>query len=261
MPFDLVQFSQYLANKLQQQSISLMEEKNNNWLESLIFPLIVVAVMWLIALIELMFGVNWYWLGVLPRTLEGLKGIIFAPLIHSGFSHLISNSIPFLVAGTLIMQYYKSVAFRGFALMYFITGILVWAFARNGIDHATYHIGASGVVYAMVSFIFFSGLVVRNRLTIVLALVMIFLYSGMIQGIVPNQAGISWESHLIGGIVGAVVAFGLRDDIKTAHKNLNWDMNSPPTHEEPKTHFLQQDIFDKTKQERWAEELQSNQNQ
>ena len=95
-----------------------MEEKSNNFLESLIFPLIFVAVIWLIAIVELLFELDLYWLGVLPRSLAGVKGIFTSPLIHSGFSHLISNSVPFLVSGTIIMYFYKNVAFKSFGWMY-----------------------------------------------------------------------------------------------------------------------------------------------
>ncbi len=228
---------------------------SNSFLESLIFPLIFVAVMWLIAIVERLFELEFFFYGVLPRTVEGLKGILFSPLIHGGFGHLISNSIPFLVAGSLIMYFYKSVAFRAFGWMYVLTGVLVWAFARNDMESGriVYHIGASGVVYAMVAFIFFSGVFVRNRLSIVLSLVMIFLYSGMIQGILPNQDGISWESHLLGGLVGAAIALLMRKDIKAGHREENWE-NEPTIHEEPKEYFLPRDIFEKTKWEREAGE-------
>lgn len=231
-----------------------MEERSSNsFLESLIFPLIFVAVMWLIAIVERLFGLEWYWMGVLPRTFEGLKGIFLMPLIHGGFGHLISNSVPFLVAGSLMMYFYKNVAFQAFAWMYVLTGAMVWGFARNFEDGSIiYHIGASGVVYAMVAFIFFSGVFVRNRVSIVLSLVMIFMYSGMIQGILPNQEGISWEGHLFGGMVGTGVAFLLRKPIKEGHLAENWE--NEPTADDPKEYFLPRDIFEKTKIERLEEE-------
>ncbi len=227
-----------------------MEEKSNNFLESLIFPLIFVAVIWLIAIVELLFELDLYWLGVLPRSFTGLKGIFTSPLIHGGFSHLISNSVPFLVSGTIIMYFYKNVAFKSFSWMYVITGAMVWIFARNeNIGNDVYHIGASGVVYAMVAFIFFSGMFVRNRLSIVLSLIMILLYSGMIQGILPNQEGISWESHLMGGLVGMIVAMFFRTEIKAGHVKEDWDGEKELV-QDVKEHFLPRDIFDKTKFER-----------
>ena len=209
-----------------------------------------VAVMWLVTIIEQLFELNFGSLGVNPRSLDGLKGIITSPLIHSGFKHLISNSVPFMVSGTIMMYFFKNVSFKAFGWMYFITGLGVWIFARGGVNGGPlYHIGASGVVYAMVAFVFFCGVFVRNRLSIVLALVMILLYSGMIQGILPNKEGISWESHLIGGIVGVGVALFFRKAIKEGHRTENWD-DAPPTPEEPKEHFLPRDVFDKTKTER-----------
>ncbi|MGB0984814.1 MAG: rhomboid family intramembrane serine protease [Saprospiraceae bacterium] len=210
--------------------------------------------MWLFAIIDHLFGIDSFWWGTYPRSIQGLKGILLSPLLHSGFSHLLSNSVPFMVSGTFIVYFFKNVSFKAFGWMYLLTGVLVWMFARNITDsgHPVYHIGASGVVYAMVAFILFSGFFVRNRLSIVLSLVMVLLYSGMIQGILPNQEGISWESHLIGAVVGALVASFYKKEIKLGHRAENWD-DAPPTPEEPKSFFLDRSTFEKTKYERHNE--------
>lgn len=234
-----------------------MEERSGSLFESLIFPLIFVALMWLFAIIEHLFGMDMFWWGTYPRSIQGIKGIFLSPLLHSGFKHLLSNSVPFMVSGTFIVYFFRNVAFKVYGWMYFLTGVLVWMFARNMTDsgHPVYHIGASGVVYAMVAFILFSGFFVRNRLSIVLSLVMVLLYSGMIQGILPNQEGISWESHLLGAVIGALVASFYKKEIKSGHRAENWD-DEPPTPEEPKFHFLSRDTFDKTKYERQNEVIE-----
>ena len=226
-----------------------MEGKTANFLESLIFPLIFVAIMWLTHIVQYLFEMDLFWLGVKPRSFEGLLGIGLSPLIHSGFTHLTWNSIPFLASGAIIMSIFKPVAFRAFGIIYLLTGVLVWLFADFEALQTNYHIGASGVIYGMVTFIFFSGLFVRNRLSIAMSLIMLVAFSGMINGISPFQEGISWESHLLGAIVGFVVAFIYRIEIKKEHENEEWqEFQSTP--DADAEFFLPRDTFEKTKFER-----------
>jgi membrane associated rhomboid family serine protease len=171
----------------------------------LLIPLIFPILLWLIQLISNLFNLDLYKLGVLPRTVSGLIGILTSPLIHSGFSHLISNTFPLIVLGIGIFYFYPKVAYKVFIIIYLGTGILVWLFAREA-----YHIGASGIVYGFISFVFFSGVFRRDNRSIALALVVVFLYGGVIWGILPIQKGVSWESHLFGGIVGIISAFMFR---------------------------------------------------
>lgn len=246
-----------------------MEGKTANFLESLIFPLIFVAIMWLVHIVQYLFGMDLFWLGVKPRSFEGVLGIGFSPLIHSGFTHLTSNSIPFLASGAIIMSVFKPVAFRAFGIIYLLTGILVWLFADFEALQTNWHIGASGVVYGMVTFIFFSGLFVRNRLSIVMSLIMLVAFSGMISGISPFEPditgqvqninwklkeGISWESHLLGAIVGMIVAFIYRVEIKREHKNDEWQ-EFETTPDADAEFFLPRDTFEKTKFERENEDV------
>ena len=231
-----------------------MQEKTANFLESLIFPLIFVAIMWLTHIVQYLFEMELFWLGVKPRSFEGVLGIVFSPLIHSGFTHLTWNSIPFLASGAIIMSVFKPVAFRAFGIIYILTGILVWCFADFEAMQTNYHIGASGVVYGMVTFIFFSGFFVRNRVSIVMSLIMLIAFSGMINGISPFQEGISWESHLLGAIVGLVVAFIYRKEIKKDHANDEWQ-EFQPTPDAEAEFFLPRDTFEKTKYERENEDV------
>lgn len=136
-----------------------------------------------------------------------------------------------------------------FALLYILTGIAVWLFARP-----VYHIGASGVVYGLVSFIFWSGIFRKQVRSIILALIVTVLYSGMFLGILPNEDGISWESHLLGAFVGIIVAFIYRK--KKASRD-EWEeqflRRRRTEEEEMETYFFAPDTFEKTRQER-AEE-------
>lgn len=112
----------------------------------LIIPLTFPAVLWLIHLIAIIFSISLSLLGVFPRNLFGVIGILTSPLIHGSFSHLISNTIPLIILGISIFYFYPKSAYRSFVLIYFGTGLLVWLFGRE-----VYHIGASGVVYGFVS--------------------------------------------------------------------------------------------------------------
>jgi len=161
--------------------------------------------LWVIYLITYLFEIPTFKLGILPRNFSGLVGIFTSPLIHGGFSHLVSNSTPLIFMGLGIFYFYPKVAYKVFTVIYFGTGILVWIFARE-----VYHIGASGIIYGFASFLFFSGIFRKDNRSIALALVVIFLYGGLIWGVLPVEKGVSWESHLFGAIVGVITAFIFR---------------------------------------------------
>ena len=144
-------------------------------------------------------------MGILPRDMFGFLGIISGPIVHANFSHLLSNTIPLIILGWAIFFFYSKVSYKTFIVIYVLTGLLVWLFARE-----VYHIGASGIVYGIVSFLFFSGIFRRDNKSISIALIVTFLYGGIIWGILPGQKGISWESHLFGGIAGIITAFIFR---------------------------------------------------
>lgn len=182
----------------------------------LIIPITFPLLLWLIYLVTYIFNISTFKLGILPRNISGLVGIFTSPLIHGGYSHLISNTAPLVVMGLGIFYFYPKVAYKVFTLIYLGTGILVWIFARE-----VYHIGASGIIYGFVSFLFFSGIFRKDNRSIALALVVIFLYGGLIWGVLPVEKGVSWESHLFGAIVGIIPAFIFRN-IDTP-KRYDWE--------------------------------------
>lgn len=220
-----------------------MDKKTLNELFAIIkVPLILVGILWIVHIIKITTSIPIGYYGIFPREVSGLRGIVFAPMIHGDFQHLISNSVPMLVLTTIISYFYRKVAVPSFVLIYVLTGFAVWMFARR-----SYHIGASGVVYGLVSFVFWSGVFRRNLRSIVLALIVTILYSGYFAGILPTKEGISWESHLFGAIAGLMVAFLLKgivedDDIK----------RDPWADEagEEEQYFLPRDTFLMTKRER-----------
>lgn len=181
--------------------------KINFVLVPLSFPLL----LWILHFTFNLLNIYPYKFGVYPRHLSGMVGVVTSPLIHSNYSHLISNTVPLAVMGLGIFYFYPKAAYKVFAFVYFCTGILVWLFARE-----VYHIGASGIVYAFVSYLFFSGIFRRDNKSITLSLIVVFLYGGLVWGVLPGLEGISWESHLFGAITGIIAAFVFRksDPIK-----------------------------------------------
>ena len=160
-----------------------------------------VFVMWLVFSIQFFFGINFNSFGILPRTVHGLIGILTAPLVHGSSVHIISNTIPLLFLGWGLFFFYEDIAKKVFVLCYFLTNVLVWAFARPSL-----HIGASGLVYGIAFFLIFYGFFKKDFKSLTISLVIIFFYGGLVYGLFPNQPGISWESHLIGAIVGGYTA-------------------------------------------------------
>ena len=191
------------------------EQKKN--FSKILTPLFFPVAIWIVHLLSLILNEDFTRLGILPRTFIGLLGIITSPLIHADFSHLISNTIPLIILGWVLFNFYPRVSYLLFFFVYFLTGLLVWIFARH-----VYHIGASGIVYAFVSFLFFSGIFRRDNKSIALALVITFLYGGLVWGMIPGWKGISWESHLFGAIAGLIAAYIFRN-IDPPSNKYDWE--------------------------------------
>lgn len=166
-----------------------------------------VGLLWFIKAVELATQANYAFLGVLPRTLRGSIGIVTAPLIHGDLIHLMSNTIPLVMLGFILFYFYSKFAIEVFIWIYLISGFWTWLIARN-----SYHIGASGVVYGMAAFLFFSGIFRRNRPLMTISAVILFLYGGFLYGIFPGmvESDVSWESHFTGALAGTLLAFLFR---------------------------------------------------
>ncbi|OSY88606.1 membrane protein [Tenacibaculum holothuriorum] len=167
-----------------------------------LIPFLLVFSIWLIYYLEIRFGWNFNKFGVFPRKLNGFKGVFFTHFIHSSTKHLFNNSVPLFVLTTSLFYFYREVA--GKVLIYgaLITGFFTWVIGRE-----SYHIGASGVVYLLFSFVFFSGIIKKHFRLTALSLIIIFLYGSMIWYIFPVKEGMSWEGHLSGFLVGLFFAF------------------------------------------------------
>ena len=168
----------------------------------LTIPILYILVIWMLYFFEIKFGYNFNKYGVYPREFKGLRGIFFTHFIHSNTSHLFNNSIPLFVLLLSIFMFYKEVALKVLAYGALLTGFLTWIIARE-----SYHIGASGVVYLLFSFVFFSGILKKHFRLVALSLIVIFLYGSMIWYVLPIKDGMSWEGHLSGFVIGLVLAF------------------------------------------------------
>ena len=228
-------------------SIALTRE---HFISSIAFPLVALLTIWFAHLFRLFSGFEPGDYGVIPRSTYGLRGIFTAPLVHGSLAHLASNSVPLLALSALTFYFYKRVAARAFWMIYFTTGILVWLFARP-----VSHIGASGVVYGLVAFLFWNGITRGSVRSIILSLVVLFFYSGMFAGIIPNEAGVSWESHLLGSFSGIIAAFWYKAELEDEEKtNLDPFADERST---PARRFLPEGIFEKTKAQRIQEALEA----
>ena len=192
-----------------------MKRKN---LKSLKFSAIILIIIWSVKIFEIVFDYDFTEYGVLPRNFNGLIGILFSPLIHSDVNHLLSNSLPVIILCLLIFNFYSQIAKKIFIYLYFISGLWLWCIGRE-----SFHIGASGLIYAMASFLFFSGILRKNSQLSAVALLVIFIYGGLFWGLFPIHKNVSWEGHLTGFIAGILVSFIFRKD-GPKRKKYNWEI-------------------------------------
>ena len=192
-----------------------MKRKN---LKPLKFSVIILIIIWSVKLFEIVFDYDFTEYGVLPRNFNGLIGILFSPLIHSDVNHLLSNSLPVIILCLLIFNFYSQIAKKIFIYLYFISGLWLWCIGRE-----SFHIGASGLIYAMASFLFFSGILRKNSQLSAVALLVIFIYGGLFWGLFPIHKNVSWEGHLTGFIAGILVSFICRKD-GPKRKKYNWEI-------------------------------------
>ena len=182
-------------------------EKDFKYINAVIaVPLFFVLSLWLVYWFEIRFHFNFVKNGIMPRELSGLQGVLFSPFIHSNLSHLYNNSIPLLVLLAALQYFYPRHSFKVICYGILLSGLLTWLIGRT-----SYHIGASGLIYVLVGFIFFKGIITRYYRLVALSLTVIVLYGGMIWYVLPDvDNSISWEGHLAGLISGVIFAILLK---------------------------------------------------
>jgi len=174
---------------------------------SVIFAGLFIFILWMAHIIALMTDFDARHLAIHPRHLDGIPGIIAEPLLHADFSHLFSNTVPLFFMLAALLYFYRPLALRIFGLIWILTGLWVWCFARE-----SYHIGASGIVYGLATFLAFSGFIRGEHRLMSVSLLTIFLYGSMVWGVFPIFFHISWESHLMGALAGGLLAWYYRKE-------------------------------------------------
>ena len=177
------------------------------------------ALLWLIKSVELIFSLELVEYGIYPRVLHGFKGIFIAPLIHGSFSHLFANTAPTIILGSTLIYNYSKSATIAIPVIYIGSGLGVWLFARSA-----YHIGASGLTFGMMFFVFTIGVLRWDRKAIAFSLVVFFLYGSMIWGLFPSTPDISYESPLSGAMLGILLAILLKNrDPAPPERHYSWE--------------------------------------
>lgn len=172
----------------------------------LLLPLFFVLTLWLVFWYELHFQESLSHFGVYPREIFGLKGILFSQFLHGDIEHLANNSIALLILLPILRYFYKEQSFLVLLLGILFSGLGTWLLGRPN-----YHIGASGLIYALVSFIFFKGIFTKYYRLVALSFTIVILYGGSVWYMFPHvQEGISWEGHLAGFSVGLALALILK---------------------------------------------------
>ncbi len=196
-------------------------EKRKLW-SSIFIPAMLVLLMWLIKLSELLFDWHLSFLGVYPLSWEGLHGILSMPLVHGDLKHLSANTAPFLVLGIALFYFYREISVRVLIGIWLLSGIWVWFGARGD----SWHIGASGVIYGLSAFLFFSGAIRKDTRLAALALAVAFLYGSLIWGMFPDfypKENISFEGHTGGFVSGLILAFYFRKK-GPKRKQYSWEL-------------------------------------
>lgn len=206
------------------------------WSNSVVgFPILFVLAIWIIFWIEVKFHIRFSEYGILPQTIEGFKGVFLSPFIHGDIKHLYNNSIPLLVLLSLLMFFYRKHAYKIVFLGIFFSGLLTWIIGRP-----SYHIGASSLIYVLVTYIFFRGIYSKYYRLVALSLFIVVTYGGLIWYVFPDiQPQISWEGHLSGAVVGFVFSLFFKEEI-IVEKIITYDWQRPdynPTEDVFMRHF------------------------
>ncbi|HDZ06459.1 hypothetical protein LCGC14_0052340 [marine sediment metagenome] len=180
-------------------------------------PLMAMILIWGVYLVELVIGVNFNEMGVKPRTILGLRGVVLSPFIHGSLEHLYNNTIPLGILLSALWYFYRDVAWKVVVYGILLSGFITWLIGRT-----SHHIGASGFIYVLASFIFFKGIFSSYFRLVALSLIVVFIYGSMLWYIFPVKDGMSWEGHLAGFLTGLFLAKVVKAGIPQT-KKYEWE--------------------------------------
>src|SRR5690606_9723682 len=186
----------------------------------IIYPLLFLLFVWMVFWFEGRFGFNFSNYGIYPRSLEGVKGVFLSPLIHGSLKHIYHNTIPLFVLSMALFYFYRPIAWKVIVFGILMSGFLTWCIGRP-----SYHIGASGLIYVLVSFTFFKGVFSKYYRLVALSLLVVFLYGSMIWYTMPIDEGVSWEGHLSGLVTGFLFALFFKGQIVKPKKYV-WEQDN-----------------------------------
>ncbi|MGC6429559.1 MAG: rhomboid family intramembrane serine protease [Jejuia sp.] len=215
----------------------------------ILYPVCFVLIIWLVFWFEVRFEYKFSKFGILPQTFSGLKGVFLSPFIHGDIQHLYHNTIPLFMLSMALFYFYKPIAWRVILYGILFSGFLTWCIGRT-----SYHIGASGLIYVLVSFTFFKGAFAKHFRLIALSLLIIFLYGSMIWYAFPIEDKISWEGHLSGLLIGFIFALIFRKQIAKPKKYIWEHENYNETDDPFLKHFDENGNFIESKPEEEADE-------
>lgn len=215
------------------------------------YPLLFLLLIWVVFWAELRFGLDLKSYGIYPRTTKGLVGVFSSVFIHGSLSHLYHNSLPLFVLSMALFYFYRPLAWRLVFWGIILSGLLTWCIGKSA-----YHIGASGLVYVLMSFLLFKGLLSKHYRLIALSLVVVFLYGGMLWYIFPVKEKMSWEGHFSGFVVGLFFAFLFKSHLPNS-ESYAWESEDYDVSQDP---FLQQfdadgNFIDKGEPEQSSEDI------
>lgn len=186
-------------------SPTLSARRGASWGEAGAWSAGFVAVLWVSEVADTVLGHRLDAEGIRPGTTDGLSGIVFAPLLHAGFGHLVANSLPLLVLGFLILLSGVARWVAVTTLVWLVAGVGTWFFGGAG----TVHIGASSLVFGWLTYLIVRGLVTRRPGQILVGVVVLMTYGGALWGVLPGRPGVSWQGHLFGAVGGVLAAWWL----------------------------------------------------
>jgi membrane associated rhomboid family serine protease len=204
----------------------------------LLVPMVAVLMIWTVFWLEVQFRVNWNDFGIYPRSLKGLRGIFFGPFLHGSVEHLYNNTIPLAILLATLIYFYRDISFKVLFWGLLISGGITWLIGRPA-----YHIGASGLIYLLASFIFFKGIFTKHYRLVAVSLVVSFIYGSMLWYIFPIKDEISWEGHLGGFLVGLFMALFFRVKVPPTLKYAWEDENYNEEEDEFLRHFDEEGNF------------------